>query len=267
MQSVKPLVLILVASGLLSCANDAIRMGNEKSGDCGEIPIGVTIDKRQLELVGVALGDFSLGKLTVKDTPEFQKVISEAASNAAATDMLACKAIARAGVRGNPPMVDYFTRMTYFFAGHPTVDQQFQWLDKNPIPKAAPQVQSTPAYKWTTGPVRSSEESSATELARTCKQPIVGLKQPPELVIQLWYGVVKKLKAERLSSEYDLLNLYMLKPRGRYQINDPKDLFQEAHYILKCMEEVGELRLEEPGPTKWHWGVDFPNQKIVFRNP
>jgi hypothetical protein len=242
-------------------------MGDEKISDCGEIPIGVTIDKRQLEIVGVALADFSLGKLEVKDTPEFHKIISEAASNAAATDILACKAIARAGVRGNPQMVDYFTRMTYFFAGHPTVDQQFQWLEKNPLPKAAPQVQPNLTYKGTTGHVRSPEESPATHLARTCKQPIVGLKQRPELVIQIWHGVVNELKATRLPSEHDLLNLYSLKMRMQNQINDPKDLFQEAHYTLKCMEEVGELRLEEPGPTKRYWGVDFPNQRIVFRNP
>lgn len=109
-------------------------------------------------------------------------------------------------------------------------------------------------------------DSPASRLAKVCKQSTTGLKQPPELVIQIWYGVVQRLKKERLPPEHDLLNLYSLKLRIRDQVNDPKDLVVEAHYTLKCMEEAGELRLEESGPIKRYWGLDFPNQRIVFRS-
>ena len=70
--------------------------------------------------------DFSLGNLVIKDTPRFEKIISEAASSLATTDILVCKTIARAGVRGNAEMVDYFTREIHFLAGHPSTSEQLR---------------------------------------------------------------------------------------------------------------------------------------------
>ena len=112
-------------------------MGDEKASECGEIPVGVTLNTRELDIAGATMADFSLGELTVKDTPQFQKIISEADSNSAVTDVFVCKTIARAGVRGNAELVDYFTRMTHFFAGHPSVSEQLHWRQTNPFPKAA----------------------------------------------------------------------------------------------------------------------------------
>ena len=262
MQSVKPLLLLLLTCSLLSCNPVTTRMGDEKTSDCGEVPVGVTIDKRELDLAGATLAGFSLGKFEVKDTPQFQKIISEAASNSAATDVLVCKAIARAGARGNPEMVDYFTRMTHFFARQPSISEQLQWRQTSPFPRAAAHETARSGRI----PVESRPEEVVL-LAKTCRQPIIGLKRRPEVFLPAWLSVVNRLHKERFPSEHDLLNLYNLKIRMRDEPNDPKDLFQEALYTLKCLEDVGELRLEKLGTTRRYWGEDFENQRIVFKNP
>ena len=258
MQSLKPLLLVLLTYSLLSCAptNPApTRMGDEKISVCGEIPIGVTIDKRELDIAGATMVDFSLGKLEVKDTPQFQKIISETASNSAATDVLVCKTIARAGVRGNPEMVDYFTRMTHFFAGHPSTSEQLQWRRTNPFPKAAPQEQSTPV------------ESPSMRLAKTCKQPVVGLRRQPEAFVPIWVGLLIGLKGEKFPPDRDLQSLYNLKGRYRDYYNTPDDFFSESLYTLKCLEDVGEIKLEKLGTTGTYGGKVFENQRIDFGEP
>ena len=267
MQSLKPLLLVLLTYSLLSCAptNPApTRMGNEKISDCGEIPIGVTIDKRELDIAGATMADFSLGKLEVKDTPQFQKIISETASNSAVTDVLVCKTIARAGVRGNPEMVDYFTRMTHFFAGHPRTSEQLQWRKTNPFPKAFPQPQSRSTH---TGFGDSVEIELDPSLARSCKQPTVGLRRQPEYFVSIWYHFLRQLKAEKFPQDRDLNSLYHIKGRYRDPYNNPEDLFSESLYTLKCLEDVGEIKLEKLGTTGNYGGKIFENQRIDFGEP
>jgi hypothetical protein len=43
MQSVKPLLLVLLTCRLLSCDPGATRMVDEKTSDCGDIPNGVMV--------------------------------------------------------------------------------------------------------------------------------------------------------------------------------------------------------------------------------
>jgi len=132
------LLLIAPTIGLLSCSsNHNPKYGLEQLDQCAEVPVGVTIDKGQLDLASAKIGDFSLGKLDIVYTPEFQKVISEAATNALVQDHLVCKAIVRAKVHGNPEMVSYFMRLTHFLSKERTVAEQIQWQQTNPIPGAA----------------------------------------------------------------------------------------------------------------------------------
>lgn len=230
-------------------------MGDEKISDCGEIPIGVTIDKRELDIAGATILDFSLGKLEIKDTPQFEKIISEAASNLATTDILVCKTIARAGVRGNPEMVDYFTREIHFLAGHPSISEQLQWRQTNPFPKAAPQEQSTP------------RESSEIRFAKSCKQPVDGLGRQPESFVPIWLDMVRLLYKEKFPPDRDLLNLYRIKGRYRDPYNAPDDFFRESLYTLKCLEDAGQIKLEKLGTTSTFGGKVFENQRIDFGEP
>jgi hypothetical protein len=104
-------------------------------------------------------------------------------------------------------------------------------------------------------------------LLKTCDQSIVGLKRRPDVFLPAWRSVVDRLHKERLASAHDLLNLYNLKIRMRDEPNDPEDLFREALFTLKCLEDVGELRMEKLGTTSTYWGKNFENQMIIFRNP
>jgi hypothetical protein len=276
MRSVKSLLLVFITFGLFSCSPigpNSTKIGDEKTSGCGEVPAGVTMDKRALDLAGAAIGDFSLGKLEVKDEPRFEKIISEAASNVAVTDVLVCKAIARAGVKGNPEMVDYFTRLTHFLARQPSISDQLQWRQANPFPKASGQGPSILNNNGIADFSLTGEGAhpdvgalASARLARMCTQSITGLKRPPEIFLHEWRSVANRLRKERLPAEHDLLNLYSLKARLRHEPSDPRDLFLEALFTLKCLEDIGELQLKKTDLEKTYWGVNFKNHLIIFRN-
>ena len=160
--------LLVVASGLvLSCAsNSHPKFGLEQQDQCGEVPVGVTIDKGQLDLAGANLGDFSLGKLNIQFTPEFQKVISDAATNALVQDYIRCKAIVRAGVHGDPEMVSYFMRLTHFLSKEREVPEQIQWQQANPIPRKT-------GLKPADGPSVNAERDQRNNLLRTLRNEYI----------------------------------------------------------------------------------------------
>lgn len=237
-------------------------MGDEKKSGCGEIPIGVTIDKRELDIAGATILEFSLGKLVIKDTPQFEKIISEVASNFAATDIVACKTIERAGARNNAKMVDYFTREIHFLAGRPSTSEQIQWQQSNPFPNAAQQEQSRPTHREFGA---TAEIEIDPSLARSCKQPTVGLRRQPEFFVSIWVHFLRQLKAEKFPQDRDLNSLYHIKGRYRDPYNNPEDLFPESLYTLKCLEDRGELKLEKLGTTGKFQDKVFENQKIVFQ--
>ena len=97
--------------------------------------LGTLPDEGALDLAGANLGDFSLAKLNIQFTPEFQRIISDAATNALVQDYILCKAIARAGVQGDPEMVAYFMMLTHFLSKERTVSEQKEWRQANPFPK------------------------------------------------------------------------------------------------------------------------------------
>ena len=135
MRSVTTLLLLLLTFTFLSCARSNPKFGDEKKSECGEVPVGVTIDKVQVEVAGAQLGNFLLGNLNITVTPELQRVISEAATNALVQDYLDCKMLERAGVLKDPELVDYFTHTRHFLSTGPTPRKQTQWRQENPFPK------------------------------------------------------------------------------------------------------------------------------------
>jgi hypothetical protein len=100
-----------------------------------EVPVGVTIDKGQLDMAGAKIGDFSLANLNIEFSTEFQRIISDAATSALVQDYISCKVIGRAGVQRNPELVDYFTNLTYFLSSKPNGEEQTKWRQANPFPR------------------------------------------------------------------------------------------------------------------------------------
>ena len=47
----------------------------------------------------------------------------------------------------------------------------------------------------------------------------------------------------------------------------PDDFFRETFYTLRCLENVGEIKLVNLGTTEKYEGKAFKNQRIVFRSP
>ena len=135
MRSVTTLLLLLLTFTFLSCAHRNPKFGDEKKSECGEVPVGVTIDKGQLDMAGATIGNFSLANLNIQFTPEFQRIISDAATNALVQDYISCKVIERAGVQKDPELVDYFTNLTYFLSSKPTGEEQTKWRQANPFPR------------------------------------------------------------------------------------------------------------------------------------
>jgi hypothetical protein len=134
MRSVTTLLLLLLTANFLSCAHPNPKFGDEKKSECGEVPVGVTMDKSALDLAGANLGDFSLAKLNIQFTPELQRIISDAATNALVQDYISCKVIERAGVQKDPELVAYFMHLTYFLSKEPTAEEQTTWRQANPFP-------------------------------------------------------------------------------------------------------------------------------------
>ena len=112
-----------------------------------------------------------------------------------------------------------------------------------------------------------AEESPSMRLAKFCKQPIVGLSRQPEAFVPIWVGLLAHLKGEKFPPDRDLQSLYNLKGRFRDYYNAPEDFFSESLYTLKCLEDIGEVKLEKLGTTGTYGGKVFKNQRIVFRSP
>lgn len=148
MQLAKPLLLSLLTCSLLSCETPkhaTTIIGTEKTSKCGELPAGVTIDKRAFRLAGLKLGEFSLGEVDVNSTPEFTQTLSEASKDRVVQGVLACNAIELAGVQNNPEMVAHFIETQNFLAANPSVDDRIKWRKASPFPKVV--VQESEAKK------------------------------------------------------------------------------------------------------------------------
>ena len=256
MQSVNPLLLVLLTFGLLSCGTTKLPttiIGAEKTSRCGELPAGVTIDKRAFRLAGAKLGEFSLGEVDINSTPEFTQTLSEAAKNKVVQSVLTCNAIELAGVGHDAEMVTYFIEMQDFLSMNPSVDDRIKWKKAFPFPKSAREEQSTP------------QEPLSTRLARTCKQPTDGLNRRPEAFLPFWLGSLRQLRNDKFPPQRDLQNLYNIKGHLRDYYNTPDDFFRESLYTVKCLVDAGEIiKLESTGTSGTYQGKVFDNQRIVF---
>src|SRR5262245_15992224 len=123
---------------LLACTNNNfLKIGNGPQDTCGDLPLGVTLDKRDIEVAGAKLADFSLGNFQINSTPEFQKVISEAASNETVREVLDCKTVTLAVLGKDAETVAYFMRLRIFPASNPSPELHLKWQQANPFPRTS----------------------------------------------------------------------------------------------------------------------------------
>lgn len=266
MQNVKPLLLVFLTCSLLSCETtkaETTIIGAGKTSQCGELPAGVTIDKREFRLAGLTLGQFSLGKVEIGSTPEFTQLLSEASKNKVVQGVLTCNAIELAGVSQNPEMVAHFIQMQDFLATSPSLDDRIRWKKEFPFPKTAPQQEQARSNRFGA----TAEIQIDPELGRSCKQPTVGLSRQPAYFVSIWVHFLTQLKAEKFPQDRDLYNLYQIKGHYRDPYNNYKDLSAESLFTLKCLEDKGALKLEKLGTTAKYGDQVFDNQRIVFTSP
>lgn len=270
MQNVKPLLLVLLTYSLLSCettkpVSTTSELGNTRK--CGGILVGVTTEKRKLEVAGTTLMDFSLGKVQTEVTPEFQRIASEAAMNEDSRVKIACTAMEMSGVKASPEMFTYYLHLLGFLSStpSPSMEKRMEWAEKFPVPKTPQPPESNSPNTGTNGSAKATQESLSTYLVRTCKQPPVGLNRRPEYFVPYWFEYLHKLKEEKFPAGRDLQSLYYIKGRYRDHLYTPEDVFSESLYTLKCLEEMGEVKLEKLGTTGKYQEKAFENQRIVFQ--
>jgi hypothetical protein len=184
MLKISPILLSpLVTLYLLGCGTTetGLKPVDEKPGQCGEVPIGVSANKNDLDLAGAQIGDFSLGKLTINFSPEFHRVVSDAATNDLVQDYIRCKAIARAGVHSDPTMVDYFMRLSHFLSRERTVDEQIKWRKANPFPKKQGKLElSGPEYV-------GADKKRVFQFSDKTPQRVMGVINAGEGPLTWWY--------------------------------------------------------------------------------
>lgn len=234
MQSVKPLLLVLLTYCLLSCETKKPAIVTTASGEtspCGDTLVGVTTETREFQVAGATLNDFKLGNLNTKVTPEFQRIASEAAMNEDSRVKTACKLMRMSGDEPSGEMLSYNMQLLGFLGSNPppTVEERMAWAAKVPVPKT--KIPQPPEPRHTNTGIGGSVEFtiplSIIRLAQSCKQPIVGLRRQPEEFFPLWYGFLGYLKKEKFPQDRDLLNLYQIK--GGYRdprYNTLEDFFQ-----------------------------------------
>lgn len=122
------------------------------------------------------------------------------------------------------------------------------WAEKDPPSKFKP-----------------TQDSLSDRLVRTCKQPTVGLNRRPAHFVPYWFEYLHMLKEEKFEGGRDLQNLYYIKGRYRDHLYAPEDVFAESLYTLKCLEDMGAVKLEKLGTTGKYQEKAFENQRIVFQ--
>lgn len=226
----------------------------------------MTTEKREFEVAGATLKDFSLGKINTNVTPEFQRIASEAALNEDSRVRIACKAMEMSGVKASPEMLTYYLHLLGFLSStpSPSVEKRMEWAEKFPVPKIpqprAPSHTDTrigSTFEFTVDP-------SIIRLAQSCKQPMAGLRRQPEDFFPTWHAFLFYLKREKFPPDRDLLNLYLIKGRYKDSYNLPEDFFSESLYTIKCLEDVDAAKLEKLGTTATYGGKVFDNQRIIF---
>lgn len=268
MRYVKPLLLVLLTYSLPSCETTKPALTKSelgKASKCGEILVGVTTEKRKLEVAGATLMDFSIGKVQTEVTPEFQIIASEAAVNEDSRVKIACKAMEMSGAEPSPEMFTYYLHLLGFLSSTPSVEKRMEWAEKFPVPKTPQPRTPNPPNTGTDGSVQVPQESLSARLVRTCKQPTDGLNRRPQAFFPFWLGSLNQLRNDKFPPQRDLQNLYNIKGHLRDYYNTPEDFFRESLYTVKCLVDAGEIiKLENTGTSGTYQGKVFENQRIVF---
>ena len=164
MQNVKPLLLALLTCSLPSCETSkpaSTTSEIEKTSKCGEILVGVTTEKRELEVAGARLMDFALGKAQTDVTPEFKRIVSESAMNGESRVKIACKAMELSGGKPSDERFSYYMQLLGFLSSDPSPSavERMEWAKQVPFPKAPRPRTPNPPDTGTAGSAQPQQES------------------------------------------------------------------------------------------------------------
>jgi len=95
----------------------------------------VGINNNEVELAGLNVGDFALGKIDFKAKPELRELMTKAASDLTLVQYLKCVAVARGEIdKDSLEQKDHIENKFYFMRSNPTPEQILQWQRDNPFP-------------------------------------------------------------------------------------------------------------------------------------
>lgn len=100
-------------------------------------PTDVVLNPKELEIVSVEIGPFTLGKMDYKNKPQVFELITKASRHDLIREYLVCVALNRGDVdKNDPAQVDYLKRMLFIMGSEMSDEQKMIWLKENPFPTA-----------------------------------------------------------------------------------------------------------------------------------
>lgn len=95
----------------------------------------VGLNHNEVEIAGLNVGDFALGKVDFKAKPELRELMTKAANDLTVVQYLKCVAIKRGDIdKDSAEQKDYVETKFYFMRSNPTPEQIIMWQKDNPFP-------------------------------------------------------------------------------------------------------------------------------------
>lgn len=130
-----PLTVLLSGCPFFTPPAQPVPPGIDRLG-CERPSQSVALNKHQLEVAGLNIGKFALGKVDYRSQPELVKLITDASTDLLVVDYLVCVAKNRKDIDPNDPeQVHHIRIFLAFMQSKPTADQILEWQRRNPLPK------------------------------------------------------------------------------------------------------------------------------------
>ena len=112
-------------------------------GGCDRPISHVGLNNNEIELAGLNVGNFALGKVDFKAKPELRELMTKAANDLSMVQYLKCVAIKRGEIdKDSMEQKDYIETKFYFMRSNPTPEQIILWQKENPFPSKADNVKT-----------------------------------------------------------------------------------------------------------------------------
>lgn len=132
------IAVVITISLLFGCSlfqRSAVPVPTEKGGPECKRPTDLVLNHNELELVGLEIGPFTLGKLDYKNKPEVFELITKASKESEHRLYLLCIAMDQGIVdKDDPVQVNYFMDKLFIMGSDMSYEQKIKWLDEHPFP-------------------------------------------------------------------------------------------------------------------------------------